>query len=51
MFEAEVGDSRRGIGFDDFPDEPLYTVPIDGEEVMHFDDWPNIWTRPALPKN
>jgi len=34
----------------DFPDEPCYTVLINGDEVMHFDDWAWIWTRPEFPK-
>ena len=50
MFEAEVGDSRWSVRLNDFPDEPCYTVLIDGDEVMHFDDWPSFWTRPEFPK-
>ena len=50
MFEAEVGDSGWAVLVNDFPDEPCYTVLIDGDEVMHFDDWPWIWTRPEFPK-
>ena len=50
MFEAEVGGSRWSVRLNDFPDEPCYTVLIDGDEVMHFDDWPWIWTRPEFPK-
>ena len=50
MFEAEVGASRWAVRLNDFPEEPLHTVLIDGDEVMHFDDWPWIWTRPEFPK-
>jgi hypothetical protein len=49
MFEAEVGDSRWTVRLNDFPDEPCHTVLIDGDEVMHFDDWPWIWTCPDFP--
>jgi hypothetical protein len=50
-FEADVDGARWSIRMNDFPDEPLYTVLVDGDEVMHFDDWPSIWTRPEFPKN
>ena len=51
MFEAEVEGLHWTIRLNDFPDEPAYTVLIDGDEVMHFDDWPPVWTRPEFPKD
>jgi hypothetical protein len=50
VFEAEVDGSRWTIRLNDFPDEPLYTLLIDGDEVMHFDGWPKMWIQPELPK-
>jgi hypothetical protein len=32
------------VTMNDFPDEPLYTIYIDDNPVMSFNDWPNeIW--------
>ena len=50
VFEAEVNGARWSIRLNDFPDEPCHTLLINGEEVMHFDDWPQIWMRPDFPK-
>jgi hypothetical protein len=49
-FEAQVDDAHWTIRLNDFPEEPLHTLLIDGDEVMHFDDWPAIWPRPEFPK-
>jgi hypothetical protein len=51
QFEAGIGSSLWAIRMNNFPDEPCYTVLIDGEEVMHFDNWPWMWTRPEFPKS
>ena len=50
MFEAEVEGSRWTIRLNDFPDEPCYTLLINGDYMTHFDDWPAIWKRPEFPK-
>jgi hypothetical protein len=34
------------IRINDFPDEHLYTLMVNDQEVVHFDDWPLCWTRP-----
>jgi len=45
-WEAEVGGQRWRVRLNDFPEEPLYTVIVDGREVASFNDWPACWTRP-----
>ncbi len=43
IYEAQVGPEQWAIRLNDFPDEPLYTLLIAGEERLHFDDWPSFW--------
>jgi hypothetical protein len=31
----------------DFPEESMYTLIVDDQPVMEFDDWPKNWARPA----
>ena len=33
------------IRANDFPDEPCYTLIINKNETLHFDDWPSFWCR------
>lgn len=33
------------IKWNNFPEEPMYTLFIDGIIVLHFDDFPSEWTR------
>lgn len=50
MFEASVDGHRWTARLNDFPDEPLWTLFIDGGEILHFDDWPTVWgARPPFP--
>ena len=49
-FVAEKGGAAWSIRINDFPDEPLFTLIVGGEEVLHFDDWPHFWVRPELPE-
>jgi hypothetical protein len=51
MFETVVGSQHWTVRLNDFPDEPCFSVLIDGTEVIHFDDWPKFWgAMPPLPK-
>lgn len=34
------------IRVNDFPDEHLYTLIVNGVEVADFDDWSTLWKRP-----
>lgn len=45
VYAAEVDGQRWTIRLGDFPDEALYTLIVDGEEVARFDDWPAAWRR------
>jgi hypothetical protein len=49
-FVASVEGRIWTIRLNDFPDEPLYTLLIEGVDVIHFDDWPDWWdVRPEFP--
>ena len=45
VWEAAVGNDLWQVHVNDFPDEALYTLYVDGEEVGDFDDWPAAWNR------
>jgi hypothetical protein len=45
-YQARIGGAHWVIRINDFPDEPLYTLLIDGMPVLDFDDWPQAWIRP-----
>lgn len=31
------------VRLNNFPDEPLHTLIVEGEEIIHFNDWPKEW--------
>lgn len=45
-YEAEHEGERCVIRVNDFPDEHLYTLIVDGVEVKDFDNWSGVWERP-----
>jgi hypothetical protein len=49
-FAANFEGEKCLIRLNDFPDEHLYTLIVDGEEVVAFDDWSSNWNRPAKEK-
>ena len=46
-FAAKFEGEKCVIRLNDFPDEHLYTLIVDGEEVVAFDDWSASWNRDA----
>lgn len=42
---AEVDGENWQIRLNDFPEEPMYSLIIDGEERGSFHDWPENWGR------
>jgi hypothetical protein len=44
---AEVDGQRWQARVNDFPDEVLYTLVVDGVAVGDFNDWPKRWLRGA----
>jgi len=52
VFEAMVDHHSWSIRINDFPDEPLYSLIVDGGELIHFDEWPQVWgDKPHFPKS
>lgn len=45
-YDARVDGARFRIGTGDFPEEPMFTLFIDGAPAAEFDDWPAAWDRP-----
>lgn len=47
-YRAHVDGHELVIREGDFPDEALYLLRIDGQEVYEIDDWPAAWTKPVM---
>lgn len=45
-YDAEFNGERCVLRLNAFPDDHLYTLLVDEEEVASFDDWPERWQRP-----
>ena len=51
VFETVMETHKWRVRVNDFPDEPAFTLLVDGGEVIHFDEWPKIWgVMPHCPK-
>ena len=46
-YVAEVAGQRWQLQINDFPAEQLYTLLIDGQPALSFNQWPETWQRPA----
>ena len=49
-YQAQVEGKTLTMRVNDFPDEPLYTLISDGQEVADLEDWPAAWVRPPIPQ-
>ena len=45
-YETHVAGQRWQIRINDFPAEVLYSLLVEGYEIMRFNDWPSAWRRP-----
>jgi hypothetical protein len=46
-FESTFERKKCVIRLNEFPDEHMYTLLVDGRELMSFDDWSPNWNRPG----
>jgi hypothetical protein len=44
-YVARVQGARWKLKMNDFPDEPLWSLFIDGRRMADFSDWPPEWTK------
>lgn len=47
-YEAKYEGHKLLVCLNDFPEEELYSLIADGEEITKFDDWPDSWIRPSV---
>lgn len=44
-YTAEVKGQTWLIRINNFPEEPLYTLLIENQEIGSFDDWSTVWYK------
>ena len=44
-YQARSGDEIWALRMNDFPDEPMYTLFVDGQTIANFTEWPPKWTK------
>lgn len=44
-YVAEINGHSWRLRINDFPEQPLYTLFIDDQEIGNFDEWSLIWQR------
>jgi hypothetical protein len=45
LWSVQVGAETWTVRVNDFPEEHLYTLYVNDEELGSFDDWPRQWSR------
>lgn len=51
VYKATVDGQNWTVRMNDFPAEPLYTLQIEGKEIIDFNNWPERWTKPSDPND
>jgi hypothetical protein len=46
-YRATINGQQWDLQINDFPAEPLYTLLIDSQPQVSFDNWPATWQRPT----
>ncbi|MGZ8843823.1 MAG: hypothetical protein ACXW18_09175 [Pyrinomonadaceae bacterium] len=44
-YEANVNGDNLVVRLNDFPDQNLYTLLVNDEELANFDEWPQHWMK------
>lgn len=44
-YQMNYSNHKLQVRLNDFPDEALYSLIVDGEVICDFDDWPKNWIR------
>ena len=44
-YRGEINGDKLLVRLNDFPDQNLYTLFVNEEEITSFDDWPKQWKR------
>ena len=47
IYKSNVRGQTWKIRLNDFPDEPMYSLLVEGREIIHFDEWPSEWIKPG----
>jgi hypothetical protein len=48
-YVARVEGRELALRLGEFPEEPMFALFVDGQEMGAFDDWPSGWSRPRTP--
>lgn len=49
LWRAKVGTQTWTVRVNDFPEELLYTLFVNDEDLGSFDEWPRRWSRAEVP--
>lgn len=44
-YHTEFNGHKLQVRLNDFPDEKMYSLIIDGDSLCSFDDWPKNWEK------
>mgnify|MGYP000984759927 CR=1 FL=1 len=44
-YEAIFNNRYLKLRLNDYPEEPMYTLLVNGEVIESFDEWPSCWIR------